>query len=209
MPDLSKGQSDPNRTFKVAKSLAKRSIDIVLALFMLTLLLPAFALIASGILLESEGPILDRIPHRGLNGRRFCVLRFRTLSDRQAAPGPLTRRGAKYTRVGGLLHATCLDGLPQLYNILTGQMSFVGPRLRADAEPETLKKVQDYDLCFEARPGLTGLAQVRGYYRDTSKLEDLFTGLYYDIEYIKTWSLGLDLKTLVTAAHHALFKPHS
>lgn len=168
---------------------AKRAFDIVLASTLLALLTPAMALIAVLVRADSRGEVIFRQRRAGRDGRPFTIYKFRTMVM-GAARGPVSVDDPRVTTVGWVLRRTSFDELPQLLNVLKGDMSFVGPR------PDTLGHVERYTpfqrrrLAF--RPGITGWAQVRG--RNDLSWEER---IKLDVEYIENWSLARDLAVLV------------
>jgi Undecaprenyl-phosphate glucose phosphotransferase len=180
---------------------AKRTLDVVLSSLALTLLLPIFGMIALAIKLDSPGPVLFRQKRTGLNQKPFFVWKFRTMrcgSDGMGGAFRQACRGdARVTRVGRLLRQFSADELPQLVNVLRGEMSLVGPR----PHPEPLnERFANQVALFSARhrvlPGITGLAQIHGCRGETDTLEKMTARLRYDLQYIRNWSLWLDLRII-------------
>jgi lipopolysaccharide/colanic/teichoic acid biosynthesis glycosyltransferase len=182
----------------------KRSIDIVVALaglVVLALLMPLFAAL---IRYESRGPILFRQTRVGRNGVPFTIWKFRTMHVHAVPKGRLCqarRQDPRITCIGGWLRRTSADELPQLVNILLGDMSLIGPRPHAPgtcADGVPFEQITPhYAARHHVRPGLTGLAQVRGWRGETDTAEKLLRRVESDLEYIATWSLGLDLAILL------------
>ena len=180
----------------------KRLFDGALALTGLTLSAPLWLLFASAIKLEDGGPVFYAQERVGKGGRAFRALKFRSMrQDADAATGPLQARhkDARITRVGRVMRATAMDELPQLWNILRGDMSFVGPRALRPGEIEiegneavALEAVPGYALRTAVRPGLTSIAQVYAA-RDVSR-RDKFR---YDALYIRHQSLWLDVRLIL------------
>jgi exopolysaccharide biosynthesis polyprenyl glycosylphosphotransferase len=189
----------------------KRSIDLVFAGLALVSGAPLMALLALMIKLESPGPVLFRQERVGRNGRCFTVYKFRSmvegaeeqqeaLQELNEADGPLfkIRDDPRMTHVGKLLRKFSLDELPQLYNVLRGEMSLIGPRPPLPAE---VKQYQEWHKRrLEVAPGLTGLSQISG----RSQLTFDETALL-DIYYIENWSLGLDTKILLQTIPRVIF----
>ena len=180
---------------------AKRGIDIVVSLLTLAAHSPLLLLVAIAIKLDSPGPVLFRQQRIGLHGRPFEMLKFRTMQHRPPtdAAGRLRQtcpHDPRVTRVGALLRHTSFDELPQLWNVLRGEMSLVGPRPHAPgtcAGGTPFEQVTErYAQRHRVRPGMTGLAQVRGWRGQTDTEEKLLRRLDSDLEYIATWSLWLD-----------------
>ena len=174
----------------------KRFFDIAFAVVFLLLLVVPMLVIAVVVKLSSKGPALYYQARLGLNGKRFNVIKFRTMQEDAEADGlqwSLSDDDPRITPVGRILRKTHLDELPQLWCILTGDMSVVGPR---PERPEYYDRFEQYIHGFRERlkvkPGLTGLAQVRGGY--FLKPEEK---ILYDVEYIKTRSTGLDLRIVL------------
>ncbi|HVC61076.1 MAG TPA: sugar transferase [Acetobacteraceae bacterium] len=177
---------------------AKRGIDIAVSLATLALA-PLLLLVALAVRLDSPGPVLFRQRRIGLDGRPFTLLKFRTMHDHPTGRGGLRQaclHDPRVTRVGALLRHTSLDELPQLWNVLRGEMSLVGPRPHAPgtcAGGTPFEQVSErYPRRHRVRPGMTGLAQVRGWRGQTDTEDKLLCRLDSDLEYIATWSLWLD-----------------
>ena len=184
--------------------ITKRGFDIAVASASLLMLSLVLLLTAAAIKLGDGGPILFKQQRMGRGNRLFTMLKFRSMSaDKGDADGAIStgRKDARVTRVGRLIRSTSLDELPQLWNVLRGEMSIVGPRphalgSRAGAEGAA-KLFWEVDRRYwgrhALRPGLTGLAQVRGLRGSTDLEQDLTDRLQADLEYIKDWSLGRDI----------------
>ncbi|MEL7303707.1 MAG: exopolysaccharide biosynthesis polyprenyl glycosylphosphotransferase, partial [Pseudomonadota bacterium] len=182
------------------RPILKRAEDIVLASFFLVVLAPVFLAIAAAIKFDSNGPVLFKQRRRGLNLSVFDVLKFRTmhvLEDDETVV-QATPEDDRVTRVGRFLRRTSLDELPQLWNVLTGEMSLVGPRPHAvvhdDAWSDILSR---YVNRAQVKPGITGLAQISGARGQISADDDLVARVERDLEYIANWSVLLDLKIIL------------
>jgi Undecaprenyl-phosphate glucose phosphotransferase len=180
-------------------SLVKRGMDIALSLaglFLLTFLVPILPLVALLIWLEDRGPILYRQERMGLDGKSFMIWKFRSMRvDAEGSSGPVwaIRNDERRTRVGSLLRRWSMDELPQLWNVLAGDMSLVGPRPERPTFVREFKhKVPQYMLRHRVKSGITGWAQVHGWRGNTS----IRKRIQYDLYYIENWSLKLDLKIL-------------
>ena len=184
----------------------KRASDLVIATVALPLLLPLSLAIAAAVRRSSPGPVLFRQRRYGLDGREFTVLKFRTMTVcEDDAICQAKRDDPRVTRIGSLLRRMSLDELPQLLNVFDGSMSLVGPRPHAVAHNEHYRKlVSGYMLRHKVRPGITGLAQVNGLRGETGDLEKMRQRVRYDIEYLKNWSLGLDIRILIKTARIVL-----
>jgi Undecaprenyl-phosphate glucose phosphotransferase len=184
-------------------SLVKAVADRALAGVAVTLLSPMLLLIWLAIRLDSQGPALYRQKRQGRNGRMFDILKFRTMyidrcDNGLGAVPQATRRDPRVTRVGRVLRRTSMDELPQLINVLKGEMSLVGPRPHAVAHDEHYGRlIERYAARRRMKPGITGWAQVNGYRGETDTLEKMRRRIEHDLDYIENWSLGLDLKILL------------
>jgi exopolysaccharide biosynthesis polyprenyl glycosylphosphotransferase len=188
--------------FRKSRSLAaaKRALDLAAAGTGLVLALPVMLLVAAAIRLTSPGPIFYHQRRVGLQGRIFVVHKFRSMqTDAEATTGPVwaSKSGdPRVTGIGGVLRRTRLDELPQLWNVLIGDMSFVGPRPeRPEFVSELTAQIPFYGQRHIVRPGLTGWAQIR--YTYGASTEDALQKLQYDLFYIKNLSIALDLYIIV------------
>jgi putative colanic acid biosynthesis UDP-glucose lipid carrier transferase len=182
---------------RVAISRRKRAFDILVSLGALILFLPLLLTLAVLVRLESPGPSLFRQRRTGLNGQIFTVLKFRTMTVAEDGETvrQATRGDARVTSLGAALRKFSLDELPQILNVLRGEMSLIGPRPHALAHDETWSKlVPGYAERFRARPGLTGYAQICGFRGEVKELQAIQGRIESDNEYIDTWSFGLDMK---------------
>ncbi|UVO51487.1 undecaprenyl-phosphate glucose phosphotransferase [Sphingomonas sp. SUN019] len=184
--------------------LQKRIEDVVLALAALLLLTPVMAIVALAIKLTSPGPVLFRQPREGFNCQSFDILKFRTMHYHLSPPSAevvqAQRRDPRVTRVGALLRRTSIDELPQLFNVLLGHMSLVGPRPHAPSTRAGGKLFADVAATYAARhkvkPGLTGWAQVCGWRGETTTEHQLVRRLEHDMYYVDHWSIWFDLYIL-------------
>jgi Undecaprenyl-phosphate glucose phosphotransferase len=173
--------------------------DYLLGTLLLVALLPVFALIALAIKLDSNGPVFFRQRRRGQNHRIFEVLKFRTMHvlEDGADLKQVTRDDPRVTRIGRALRWLGLDELPQLVNVLRGEMSIVGPRPHALAHDDHFGDTVDrYANRHQVKPGITGLAQISGYRGETETKEKIERRLALDLEYVNSWSFWLDIKIL-------------
>ena len=186
--------------FPVATSRAKRSLDILVASLALLVFLPLLLVIAIAVRLESRGPALFRQRRTGLNGKVFTIFKFRTMTVAEDG-GDIrhaTKNDSRITQLGLVLRKCSLDELPQLLNILRGDMSVVGPRPHAISHDEHYgARIATYGQRFRARPGLTGNAQVRGFRGEVHELQCMVDRVGADNAYIETWSLGRDLWIMI------------
>lgn len=205
----------PSRSFVPPASLpgfdwadkVKRGMDILLAIVALAVFAIPMLMFAALIRYETRGQVLFRQERVGRNGRLFTILKFRTMHMRAAPEGRLCqarRSDPRVTCIGGWLRRTSLDELPQLLNVLRGEMSLVGPRPHAPgtcAAGIPFERITPrYAARHRVRPGMTGLAQVRGWRGETDTAEKLLRRVESDLEYIARWSLigdfGILLRTI-------------
>ncbi|MFO7907102.1 MAG: undecaprenyl-phosphate glucose phosphotransferase [Planctomycetota bacterium] len=180
--------------------LVKRIMDVVLAT--VALLLFAFPMILIGMLIKltTSGPVFFRQRRYGLDGREFFVWKFRsmTVEEKEEDIVQAKKTDPRVTRIGAILRETSLDELPQLFNVLGGTMSLVGPRPHATCHNELFRAmVKGYMLRHKVRPGITGLAQVNGCRGETDTLEKMRQRVAHDHRYIREWSLWLDVRILL------------
>ena len=174
----------------------KRGSDIVLSVLILVLLMPLLAIIALVVKLTSPGPAIFRQRRYGLDGHEIIVYKFRSMTalDDGAQVQQARKHDPRLTPVGAFLRRTSLDELPQFINVLQGRMSIVGPRPHAVAHNEMYRKlIKGYMLRHKVRPGITGWAQVNGYRGETETLGKMKARIDCDLEYLRNWSLRLDL----------------
>jgi len=176
---------------------AKRVFDILIAALIGVLLSPLLAATSVLIKMDSAGPVLFRQRRRGFNGRVFTIYKFRTmhvLEDGDVIV-PAARDDVRTTRIGRALRRTSIDELPQLINVLRGEMSLVGPRPHAVAHDDGFgKQIGNYAYRQHVKPGITGWAQVNGFRGGTPRIELMQERITLDLWYIKHWSLWLDIR---------------
>lgn len=181
----------------------KRFADLVLASLAIAVLWPVLGMIAMTIRISSRGPILFKQRRYGLNGEEILVYKFRSMTTFEdgLVVVQATKNDQRVTRVGKFLRRTSLDELPQIFNVLEGTMSFVGPRPHAVAHNEQYRKlISGYMLRHKVRPGITGLAQINGLRGETETVEKMRARVQFDLEYLKDWSLWLDFKIILRTA---------
>lgn len=174
----------------------KRLLDVLAAIVLLLAFSPGYLLVALAILIDSPGPVLFRQRRTGRNGQVFTIYKFRTMTVVEDGDqiAHATRNDARVTRVGAFLRTTSLDELPQLLNIVRGDMSIVGPRPHALAHDAYYGALlAHYAERFAVRPGVTGLAQVRGHRGEIHDLSCMAKRLDADIDYAANWSFCDDL----------------
>ena len=194
--------------FTGTNELVKRVSDIVLAILILVLISPLLLAIAIGVRLSSPGPVIFKQRRNGLDGEEIIVYKFRTMrvmDDGQVVP-QATKGDPRITPFGAFLRRTSLDELPQFVNVLQGRMSIVGPRPHAVAHNEQYREmIKAYMVRHKVKPGITGWAQVNGLRGETETIEKMRQRVEYDLEYLRNWSLGLDLQIIVRTARLVLF----
>jgi Undecaprenyl-phosphate glucose phosphotransferase len=196
--------------------LQKRVFDIVLALLLIVMLFPLMAFVTLAVKLTSRGPVLFRQPRIGFNNQMLEILKFRTmyvhctdlLADEQTK-----RNDRRVTSIGRWLRRLSLDELPQLFNVLGGSMSMVGPRPHA---PNTkaggrlfADLIAQYALRHRVKPGITGWAQVNGWRGETETVEQIENRVMFDLHYIENWSMLLDIKIVLMTAMGGFLSPRA
>lgn len=174
----------------------KRTTDIVLSILILILISPLLLLIALAIKLTSPGPAIFKQRRYGLDGSDILAYKFRsmTVMEDGAAVKQAQKNDQRLTPIGGFLRKTSLDELPQFLNVLSGKMSIVGPRPHAVAHNEEYRKlIKGYMLRHKVPPGITGWAQVNGFRGETDTLDKMKGRIDLDLDYLRNWSLRLDL----------------
>ena len=188
------------RPLSPSEVVAKRVFDIVLSGIALILLSPLFAVVAAAIKLDTPGPVFFRQRRYGFNQEPFRIVKFRSMRTMEddAALRQATRGDSRITRVGRFLRQTNIDELPQLLNVLSGDMSLVGPRPHALAHDQAFERdVALYARRHNVRPGITGWAQVNGWRGETDTPEKVQGRVKHDLHYIDNWSLLFDITILV------------
>jgi exopolysaccharide biosynthesis polyprenyl glycosylphosphotransferase len=179
---------------------AKRLTDFALALLLLIVCAPLLALVATAVRLDSQGPAIFRQWRIGLHGQAFRIWKFRTLSVVEDGDDitQVTKPDPRVTRVGDFLRRTSIDELPQLINVLRGEMSLVGPRPHARAHDQYFGgRIENYTLRHRVKPGITGWAQVNGLRGETATLEEMRRRVGFDLWYVRRARFALDLRILL------------
>jgi polysaccharide biosynthesis protein PslA len=204
------------RPFKDWRAAKKFVFDIVIGSFLLVVLAPFLALIALAIRIDSPGPVLFRQPRLGFNNRLFTCYKFRSMhhgmtdltGDKQA-----TRGDPRVTRVGKWLRALSLDELPQIFNVMKGNMSLVGPRPHPPntkaADQLFTDVVAKYAFRHRVKPGITGWAQVNGWRGETKTVEQIESRVACDLAYIENWSLCFDLRIMMLTVTREILSRHA
>ncbi len=185
------------------RTLAKRATDLLLAALALLCLSPVLIAVAVGVKTTSEGPVIFRQRRYGLDGREIMVCKFRSMTVTEDGAGSYTqvsRRDSRVTPFGAFIRRTSLDELPQLFNVLEGSMSLVGPRPHAIAVNEHYRRlIPSYMFRHKVKPGITGWAQVNGF-RGGDDLNTMTKRIEFDLDYLKNWSLWFDLRIMLRTA---------
>ncbi|MBS0375188.1 MAG: undecaprenyl-phosphate glucose phosphotransferase [Proteobacteria bacterium] len=184
---------------KGTNAFAKRALDLTLTLLAAPLVLPVCLLIGAAVKLTSRGPMLFAQRRYGMDGAEILVYKFRsmTVCEDGGEIRQASRSDQRITPLGRLLRRTSLDELPQLINVLQGKMSLVGPRPHAVSHNELYRRqISGYMVRHKALPGLTGWAQVHGLRGETDTVEKMAQRVRYDLEYLRDWSISLDLRIL-------------
>jgi putative colanic acid biosynthesis UDP-glucose lipid carrier transferase len=181
--------------------LQKAIEDRVLSVLILIIISPILLLVAIAVKLDSPGPVFFRQNRAGWSGKSFKIWKFRSMYVHKEEAGKLKqaeKNDSRITRVGAFIRKTSLDELPQIFNVLIGDMSLVGPRPHAmQHDREYSQRIFDYFARHHIKPGITGLAQVRGLRGETKDIDQMIQRIESDIEYINNWSVWLDIKILL------------
>ncbi len=194
--------------FTGTNELVKRVSDIILASIILVLISPILLALAIGVKLTSPGPVIFRQRRNGLDGEEIIVYKFRSMrsQDNGDVVRQATKNDPRITPFGAFMRRTSLDELPQFFNVLQGRMSIVGPRPHAVAHNEEYRRlIKAYMVRHKVKPGITGWAQVNGHRGETDTIEKMQARVEYDLEYLRNWSLGLDLQIIVRTIRLVFF----
>jgi putative colanic acid biosysnthesis UDP-glucose lipid carrier transferase len=194
--------------FTGTNELVKRSSDLILAMIILLLVSPLLLAVAIGVKLSSPGPVIFAQRRNGLDGSEITVYKFRSMTtlDDDGHVAQATRNDPRVTRFGAFIRKTSLDELPQFFNVLNGSMSIVGPRPHAVAHNELYRQViKAYMVRHKVKPGITGWAQVNGQRGETDTLEKMQSRVEYDLEYLRNWTLRLDLQIIARSVRFLFF----
>ena len=192
-----------------AQRLVKRIMDIVLAAMALIFFLPVMTLAAIAIKIDGPGPVIFRQYRKGFNGRQFVIFKFRTMTVQEngSTVVQVTREDPRVTGIGRLLRSASIDELPQLLNVLRGDMSLIGPRPHALAHDSYFENVlSDYAFRHHVKPGITGWAQCNGARGATPSIEHISERVKLDLWYINNWSFWLDIQILIKTFFEVLRK---
>ena len=195
-----------------AKEWMKRTEDILISIAILCLISVPILIIAIGVKLTSPGPVLFKQRRYGLRGEEIMVWKFRSMSVMENSDTVVqaTKGDVRITKFGHFLRRTSLDEFPQFFNVLSGSMSIVGPRPHAVAHNEEYRgKIRYYMLRHKVKPGVTGWAQVNGWRGETDTLDKMENRVKFDLQYIKNWSLWLDLKIIFLTIFKGFTNPNA
>ena len=197
IPLLTLSESPLIGNYRVLKAIEDRLISFIIVV----LLSPLMAVVAVLIRLESPGPVIFRQNRTGWDGKVFPIWKFRSMKINHANDGTVkqaTSDDERFTRVGKFIRKTSFDELPQLFNVLSGKMSLVGPRPHAiEHNVEYAKRINAYLARHRIKPGITGLAQIHGFRGETDTLEKMEKRVEYDMQYINNWSFWLDIEIML------------
>jgi len=197
--------------FRGPDGVLKRASDIALASLFLLLLSPVMLAIAAAVKLSSPGPVIFRQRRYGLDGQEITVYKFRSMTVTEDGPQveQARKNDPRITPLGAILRRTSLDELPQFINVLQGRMSIVGPRPHAVAHNEFYRPlIKSYMIRHKVKPGITGWAQVNGLRGETDSLEKMEARIRCDLDYLRNWSLRLDLY-IIWRTVRLVFKDHA
>ncbi len=186
---------------KIQEDNAMRLFDIVFALAAITITLPLMALVAIFIKLDSKGPVIFKQAREGKDGATFNILKFRSMKVHDEQSQFLTqakKNDSRVTRVGRIIRKTSIDELPQFFNVVMGDMSVVGPRPHAVSHNRFYeKKIKGYSKRAFVKPGITGLAQIKGLRGETETIEQMIKRVEMDLEYVEKKSLVYDVVIII------------
>jgi putative colanic acid biosynthesis UDP-glucose lipid carrier transferase len=180
--------------------ISKRIADILLSSLILMMILPLMVLIAFAVKLSSPGPIIFKQLRYGLDGKEIWIYKFRsmTVSQESELVVQAVQGDPRVTKIGNLLRKTSMDEFPQFFNVLRGNMSIVGPRPHAVSHNELYRRlIKGYMIRHKVKPGITGWAQINGFRGETDTLEKMQERIKFDLDYLRNWSLFLDLYIIV------------
>ncbi|WP_235013363.1 undecaprenyl-phosphate glucose phosphotransferase [Colwellia marinimaniae] len=184
-----------------SNAIVKRIEDLVLSALILLLISPIILAMSIAIKITSRGPILFKQTRYGIDGKAIEVWKFRSMTVMENADKvtQAKKNDVRLTPIGGFIRSSSLDELPQFFNVLQGRMSIVGPRPHAVVHNEEYRTIiNGYMLRHKVKPGITGWAQVNGLRGETDTLEKMEKRIEYDLDYIRNWSLGFDLKIVIS-----------
>jgi putative colanic acid biosynthesis UDP-glucose lipid carrier transferase len=196
--------------FTGMSAVIKRLSDVVMSSAILLMIWPLLLAVAIAVKVSSKGPVFFKQRRYGMNGESVLVYKFRSMTVMEDGDNVVqaTRNDQRLTPIGNFLRKTSLDELPQFINVLEGKMSIVGPRPHANAHNEQYRKlIKGYMVRHKVRPGITGWAQVNGYRGETDTLDKMISRIDYDLDYLRNWSIWLDLKIVIKTALMVVIPP--
>jgi putative colanic acid biosysnthesis UDP-glucose lipid carrier transferase len=194
---------------ETAKRIAKRGLDLFLSTFTLIVVMSwLFPLVAVLIKLDSKGPVLFKQLRHGLDNRPFYCYKFRTMvPNKEADVKQATQNDQRITKIGKFLRASSIDELPQIFNVLMGEMAIVGPRPHTmPMNLEFAKSIDNFMTRHRVKPGITGLAQAKGYRGEIKDFYDIYSRYKLDVFYVQKWCLVFDLKIILETVKTLIFK---
>ena len=186
--------------FEGMGGILKRIEDIIISMIIILLISPILVIVAIGVKRSSPGPVLFKQDRYGLGGKKIRVWKFRSMGvmENDTVVTQAIKNDPRVTKFGAFIRRTSLDELPQFFNVLQGSMSIVGPRPHAVAHNEEYRVlVNKYMLRHKVKPGITGLAQIKGFRGETDTLDKMEMRIKYDLQYIQNWTLSKDLKIIL------------
>jgi len=195
--------------FSTTERMVKRAVDILLVISAMVAFLPVMVVTAIAIKLDGPGPVIFRQSRKGFNRKEFVMFKFRTMTVQEDGDvvTQAAQRDPRVTKIGRLLRSSSIDELPQLLNVLRGEMSLIGPRPHAVAHDNYFEKVlEDYAFRHHVKPGMTGWAQVNGLRGATPSVDQISRRVEMDLWYINNWSLWLDIQILIKTVFEVLRK---
>lgn len=194
---------------ETAKGIGKRGLDLFVSLFTLIMVLSwLFPLIALLIKLDSKGPVLFKQLRHGLDNKPFYCYKFRTMqANKEADTKQATKNDNRITKIGKFLRASSIDELPQILNVIKGEMAIVGPRPHTlPMNLEFAKSIDNFMYRHAVKPGITGLAQAKGFRGEIKDFYDIYCRYKLDVFYVQKWCLVFDIKIILTTIKTLLFR---
>lgn len=191
------------------KRFAKRVLDLGVAVFTIVFVMSwLYPLVAILIKLTSKGPVLFKQRRHGLHNKPFYCYKFRTMvENRDADTRQATKGDSRITSIGRFLRVSSIDELPQIFNVIRGEMAIVGPRPHAmPMNLEFAKNIDNFMLRHQVKPGITGLAQVKGFRGEIRHFHDIYGRFRFDLFYVKNWCLLFDVKIILNTFTALIFK---
>lgn len=210
--EMTTGKPKQHSAKRVYALMAKHILDKIIAIIALILLSPLLVLVSLFIKIDSRGPIIFKQNRNGLKNKTFKVWKFRTMHVMENGTDveQAKKEDTRITRLGSFLRKSSIDELPQLINILLGDMAIVGPRPHPVALNNRFRPlIENYDQRCAMKPGLTGLAQINGHRGPTKTVEQMLKRIECDAKYIENWSLWADLKIMLATPYYGLISKNA